>query len=82
LGQRLDRGKVNVTFNAPDGATHHIPRDASETECNSGWQYSADGKTLQLCKDACELVNAKQGSVQAVAVVFGCVNQDRGGPPK
>jgi hypothetical protein len=81
-GQALDKGKVNVTFVAADGTTHGVPRDASETECNSGWQYSADGKTLQLCSDACQLVNGYQGAGDSVAVVFGCVNQDRGGIPR
>ena len=81
-GQTLDKGKVNVTFTASDGSTHSVPRDASETECNSGWQYSPDGKTIQLCKDACDLVNADHGSNKSTAVVFGCVNQDRGGAPK
>jgi hypothetical protein len=69
-GQALDPDLVNVLY-TPEGAdTETIARDPSSGECSEGWQYSADGKNIVLCGEACERVRAEPNST--VEVLFGC----------
>lgn len=69
-GQELDPELVNVLY-TPDGAdTETIARDPSSGDCSEGWQYSADGKNIMLCGEACERVRAEPNST--VEVLFGC----------
>ena len=70
-GQDLDPDHVNVKIKKPDGTTVDVLQD--NKDCNNGadgWQYSADGKKVILCGQACEGV--KQNPDDKVTVEFGC----------
>lgn len=80
-GQTLDPSKVNITYTNSAGTVTTLLQDPAGTSCDagSGWQYSADGKTINLCGKACNDVKAdKNGKLQ---VLFGCTTQV-GNPPK
>jgi len=80
-GQTLDPSKVNITYTSSTGTVTNVLQDPPGTSCDagSGWQYSADGKTINLCGKACNDVKAdKNGKLQ---VLFGCTTQV-GNPPK
>jgi len=80
-GQTLDPSKVNITYTNSSGTVTTLLQDPPGTACDagSGWQYSADGKTINLCGKACNDVKAdKNGKLQ---VLFGCTTQV-GNPPK
>lgn len=80
-GQTLEPGKVNITFTNGSGTVTTLLQDPPGTACDtgSGWQYSADGKQINLCGKACNDVKAdKNGKIQ---VLFGCSTQV-GSPPK
>ena len=47
-----------------------IARDPSTTQCDEGWQYTADGRNIMLCGDACAAVRADPDST--IEVLFGC----------
>jgi hypothetical protein len=69
-GQALDPSRVNVLYTPVGGATETIGRDPSDSACLEGWQYSADGKSIVLCGDAC--ARAKADRAGQVEVLFGC----------
>lgn len=69
-GQTLDAERVNVLYTPNGGTTETIARDPSATECNQGWQYTADGRNITLCGDACAAVRANPSST--IEVLFGC----------
>jgi hypothetical protein len=69
-GETLDPDRVNVLYTPSGGATQTIPRDPSPTECDEGWQYTADGQNIVLCGDACATVRAEPAS--NIEVLFGC----------
>src|SRR6478736_5189520 len=80
-GQSLDPSKVNITYTNSAGTVTTLTQDPAGTSCDagSGWQYSADGKTINLCGKACNDVKAdKNGKLQ---VLFGCTTVV-GNPPK
>lgn len=80
-GQTLDPSKVNITYTTSAGTVTTLLQDPAGTDCaaGNGWQYSADGKTINLCGQACNNVKAdKNGKLQ---VLFGCTTQV-GEPPK
>jgi len=80
-GQTLDPSKVNITYTSSAGTVTSVLQDPPGTSCDagSGWQYSTDGKTINLCGKACNDVKAdKNGKLQ---VLFGCTTQV-GNPPK
>jgi len=80
-GQSLEPGKVNITYTNGSGTVTTLLQDPAGTSCDagSGWQYSADGKSINLCGKACNDVKAdKNGKIQ---VLFGCTTQV-GNPPK
>ncbi|HWA73487.1 MAG TPA: VWA domain-containing protein [Polyangiaceae bacterium] len=66
----IDLNKVNVNYTSGAGSTMLVPRDASLTDCNHGWQFSADQKQILLCPDLCDLVKKDNGA--KVEVAFGC----------
>jgi hypothetical protein len=69
-GQKLDASLVNVLYTPAGGATETIGRDPSVSDCNEGWQYSADGKKIVLCGAACDRVSSTQSG--QVEILFGC----------
>jgi hypothetical protein len=74
-GQTLDPAKVNITYTDGSGNVTTLLQDPAGTSCDagSGWQYSADGKQINLCGQACTSVKAdKNGKIQ---VLFGCATQ-------
>jgi hypothetical protein len=70
-GQTLDPNKVNVQHNTQQGSSD-IPRDPSDTQCNTGWNYSADKTQIVLCPDTCNRVKAEGGDIK---IVFGCATK-------
>lgn len=67
----FDPGKVNVQL-TDNGATTDIYRDKSHQD---GWDYSQDGKSIELYGAACEKTKAtKQGRID---IIFGCPTQVR-----
>ena len=80
-GQALEPGKVNVNYTNGAGTVSTVPQDPPNTTCEagSGWQYSADGKQINLCGKACTDVKADKGG--KIQVLFGCATQV-GNPPK
>jgi Mg-chelatase subunit ChlD len=69
-GQTLNRDQVNVLYTPDGGTTETIARDPSTTECNQGWQYTADGRNIVLCGDTCAAVRGDPSS--SIEVLFGC----------
>jgi hypothetical protein len=69
-GQALDPDRVNVLYTPSGGATETVARDPSATQCDDGWQYTADGRNIVLCGDACAAVRAEPSS--SIEVLFGC----------
>ena len=69
-GQTLDPDRVNVLYTPNGGDTETIARDPSTTECNEGWQYTANGQNIVLCGDACAAVRADPSN--SIEVLFGC----------
>jgi hypothetical protein len=69
-GQMIDRGRVNVSYTDEAGTTVEVLRDPSESECNSGWQYSADQNTILLCPDTCGALMATGNT--DVDILVGC----------
>jgi hypothetical protein len=80
-GQALEPGKVNVNYTNAAGTVTTLPQDPANVSCaaGSGWQYSADGKQINLCGKACNDVKADKGG--KIQVLFGCATQI-GNPPK
>jgi hypothetical protein len=66
-GQTLDLRKVNVRHNGAD-----IPKDPSDADCNTGWNYSPDKKQIILCGDKCNEVKSQGGDIE---IVFGCATK-------
>jgi hypothetical protein len=66
----LDPGLVNVLFTPSHGKTKTIGRDPSKSDCNEGWQYSADGNSIVLCGAACDAAKSDVGS--KVEILLGC----------
>ena len=70
-GERmLDPTRVNVLYTPTGGKAQTVPRDPSASDCNSGWQYAPDGKSIVLCGDACSAAQSDVGA--KVEVLFGC----------
>jgi len=80
-GQALDPNLVNVEYTTSSGTVTKVLQDPPGTTCaaGSGWQYSADGKTINLCGKACNDVKADKGG--KIQVLFGCTTVV-GNPPK
>ncbi|HTQ02596.1 MAG TPA: vWA domain-containing protein [Polyangiaceae bacterium] len=66
----LDPGLVNVLYTPSGGKTKTIARDPSKSDCNQGWQYTADGQNITLCGDACAAAQADPGA--QVQILLGC----------
>jgi hypothetical protein len=66
-GQMLDLRKVNVRHNGVD-----IPKDPSDANCNTGWNYSPDKTQIVLCGDKCNEVKSMGGDIE---IVFGCATK-------
>jgi len=66
----IDLKQISVNFTSGSGDKRRIAQDPSTTECNTGWQLSADKKQITLCPDMCDTVKNDMGS--KVDVVFGC----------
>lgn len=79
-GQELDPTKVNVNYTSSSGAVTKVKQDPAGVACSagSGWQYSADGKQINLCGTACTAAKADPGA--KLNVLFGCSTEV--GPPK
>ena len=69
-GESLDPDRVNVLYTPGSGDTETIGRDPSTRDCETGWQYSADGERVILCADTCARVQADREAT--VEVLFGC----------
>jgi hypothetical protein len=80
-GQTLDPSKVNVTYTDPSGKVTSVLQDAPGTTCDqgTGWEYSADGKQINLCGSLCTSIKSNPGG--SVQVLFGCATMI-GPPPK
>jgi hypothetical protein len=79
-GQTLDPNKVNVAYTNSAGVVTNLTKDANGVTCDqgAGWEYSADGKQIDLCGSACTAVKGDSGG--KVQVLFGC-NTAVGNPP-
>ena len=79
-GQTLDPLKVNVAYTNSAGVVTNLQQDAPDVTCDkgSGWEYSADGKQINLCGSACATVKGDPGG--KIQVLFGC-KTDVGNPP-
>lgn len=62
----FDPNKVNVQF-TDGGSTTEILRDTAKQD---GWDYSTDGKHIELYGAACDQVKASKGG--QVDIVYGC----------
>ena len=80
-GQALDPAKVNVTYTDSKGKVTSVLQDPPGTDCakGAGWQYSSDGKQIDLCGSMCTSVKAEPGG--RLQVLFGCATLV-GGPLK
>ncbi len=67
--QTLDLNKVNVLYTPPGGTERTISRDGTGSDCNDGWQYSADKTQIILCGPFCDEVTQKGGNIE---IQFGC----------
>lgn len=78
-GQTLDPSKVNVTYTDPSGNVMSVLQDPAGTTCDqgTGWEYSADGKQIDLCGSLCASIKANPGG--SIQVLFGCATVI--GPP-
>ena len=79
-GQVLEPGKVNVNYTNAMGVVTKVLQDPPGVACDkgTGWQYSADGKQINLCGAACTAVKADPGG--KIQVLFGCTTEV-GNPP-
>jgi hypothetical protein len=79
-GQSLEPGKVNVNYTNSQGVATKVLQDPAGVSCDkgSGWQYSSDGKQINLCGAACNAVKADPGG--KIRVLFGCTTEV-GNPP-
>ena len=66
----LDPTRVNVLFTPHGGKTETIPQAPSSSKCKSGWQYSSDRKSIELCGSTCEAAKADVGA--KVEILLGC----------
>ena len=80
-GEALEPGKVNVNYTDSAGKVTKVLQDPPNTPCakGSGWQYSTDGKEINLCGALCDNVKADPGG--KLQVLFGCATEI-GNPPK
>lgn len=62
----FDPGQVNVRF-TEGGVESDIPRDPSRQD---GWDYTADGKQIELFGPTCDKVKASQQG--RIDILFGC----------
>jgi hypothetical protein len=69
-GSTLNPAKVNVLF-TPEGGDREVLLQSSG-DCSDGWQYSSNGKQIQLCGSTCDRVKSSSG---AVSLQFGCSTQ-------
>lgn len=79
-GQTIDRTRVNVSYMDGAGEKVEIGRDPTDTECNTGWQYTADQNAIQLCDDVCQTV-LSSGNTD-VDILVGCRATTRGEPAR
>ncbi|MEO6602632.1 MAG: vWA domain-containing protein [Polyangiaceae bacterium] len=79
-GQSLEPGKVNVNVTNSKGVATKVLQDPAGVSCDkgTGWQYSSDGKQINLCGAACNAVKADPGG--KIQVLFGCTTEV-GNPP-
>lgn len=79
-GQTLEPGKVNVNYTSSAGVATKVLQDPAGVTCDkgAGWQYSSDGKQINLCGAACNAVKADPGG--KIQVLFGCTTEV-GNPP-
>ena len=70
----LDLNRVNVVYSSSLGEPPRvIPRDDSKPSCGegvNGWQYAADGRSIQLCGAPCDA--ARKDGAGRMDVVLGC----------
>jgi len=69
----VDAAKVNVVYTPAGGAAVLVPKFAGTGACTDGWQYSADGKSVELCQNTCNVVRADKNP--ELDVIFGCATQ-------
>jgi Mg-chelatase subunit ChlD len=69
-GRTADPDQVNVIYTPSAGKSETLPRDASSSDCSDGWQYTDDGKHIELCGDACDRAKTDVGA--KVEIVIGC----------
>lgn len=66
----LDPNLVNVLYTPSGGKAETVARDPSKSDCDRGWQYTADGQSITLCGDACSAAQADPGA--KVEIILGC----------
>lgn len=72
-GKVFEHNTIGVELTLADGAPMELERDPSETECNSGWQFSSTGTHIELCGQACDA--AQRGG--SIDIVFKCDSEVR-----
>jgi hypothetical protein len=85
-GETLEPSLVNVEYTSGTGVVSKVlqsPKDPAtmkyyDCATSNGWQYSPDGKQINLCGKACSDVKADKGG--KIQVLFGC-KTDVGDPP-
>jgi len=79
-GQTLDPNLVNIEYTTAAGTVTKVGPTQANADCASanGWQYSKDGKSINLCGKTCTDVKADKGG--KIQVLFGCPTQP-GEPP-
>lgn len=70
---RIDLNDVSVVVESSGAQIREFDRAAS-ADCDSGWQYSADGSSIVLCRSTCDELSrlADENPDVAVRVRFGC----------
>jgi hypothetical protein len=70
---RIDLNDVSVVVESGGAPVSEFQR-ATSADCDSGWQYSADQKSIQLCRSTCDELTrlVSEEPDISVRVKFGC----------
>jgi hypothetical protein len=74
-GKTFVKTEVNIEYTNGAGTVTKVGPTQENADCNTapGWQYSADGKQINLCGKTCSDVKADKGG--KIQVLFGCPTQ-------
>jgi hypothetical protein len=68
-GQQIDPNRVNLVF-VPKTEEPLLVLRSSTADCDEGWYFSADSKTVVLCEKTCDRAQADADS--SLELFFGC----------